>query len=508
MTAPITDSVLERYLAGDLSAEQRAGIEQAAASDAGVKARLDRLRQERDAFYAADSPAAFAHRLKVRLDVATAEREPIRRPWWRSALVPVLGTAMVVLFGVTALVTISGDKLSPQSVNQIALEDRGEEKIGTLAATPPAAEPPPPAGIVATKPEAVEKQAQEDPGYARGADRAEREEKRGKKGKAKRDALDLDESKVTDALKDVRKNKSVEEENAGGIGIRDGSIGGGKGEGSTGRRYAEPPPPTSPPPPQATQPPEPKKEAAKDAKEEWRLAERPVEREKAEKKPQTEAKTNAQTRTYAPPPTPTRPADRADTADDAAAESYAVPDTAPARAKSSGDAAGPAPTAVEASVAVAKEAPRDADKKADKVPRKEKAAAAPEPGGERDPPAAMMITTTGPQRVAFLGQTVRMKRGSPVRLMGSVSDGPTRNIVIAAVRADGTWQTLYSGNGAAITAPILRPEQNTTLVFLSSADALRLDELRAQSAKAGVNAAALKFVPGGVEKRVIRIVVE
>ncbi len=96
MTEPVSDILLERYLAGDLSPAQKTRIESALAEPA-VAARLSALRSERDAFYAARSTDAMARAISVRAAEASMRQKMAPRPRWWIWLTPALATAAGVL---------------------------------------------------------------------------------------------------------------------------------------------------------------------------------------------------------------------------------------------------------------------------------------------------------------------------------------------------------------------------------------------------------------------------
>ncbi|MEE8408833.1 MAG: AgmX/PglI C-terminal domain-containing protein [Myxococcota bacterium] len=106
----VPDILLERYLADDLSPEQKRMVEvtlenTGEASDA-LRRRLDDFTREKAEFLAADPPDRFAHRLAARLavDDEQAEAAPRARRWWAWILAPSAAAAATAV--VTVVVTI------------------------------------------------------------------------------------------------------------------------------------------------------------------------------------------------------------------------------------------------------------------------------------------------------------------------------------------------------------------------------------------------------------------
>ena len=96
----VPDVLLLRYLAGDLSAEERRRIEAQRDASQAVRRRLDELATERSAFLAADPPAAFAHRVATRLVHDAEAGEGWRSLWaWAAPSAAVaLGLVGVVIY--------------------------------------------------------------------------------------------------------------------------------------------------------------------------------------------------------------------------------------------------------------------------------------------------------------------------------------------------------------------------------------------------------------------------
>jgi len=133
----ISDVLLERYLSGDLSAETCARIEAALRVDSAVKARYDGLVAERQAFFAADPPAAFAHRVATIIDV----REE-KKPRWRWLFSPAFAAlaAIVLVVGVLFLnrdLSTTASKMAPETPAEVAIQ------VTPPAVAEPAPEPTP-----------------------------------------------------------------------------------------------------------------------------------------------------------------------------------------------------------------------------------------------------------------------------------------------------------------------------------------------------------------------------
>lgn len=104
MTESVSDILLERYLADDVSDEQRERIEELAAASPAIHQRLSELRELRDTVLDEVPPDVFAHRLIARLDYLDPEASGSRR-WQRWLLGPLaltLGGAAAVLLTVLA----------------------------------------------------------------------------------------------------------------------------------------------------------------------------------------------------------------------------------------------------------------------------------------------------------------------------------------------------------------------------------------------------------------------
>lgn len=126
----VPDILLERYLAGDLSPEQRRQIEAQRDASGDVRRRLAELEQERDAFLAVDPPEAFAHRLATRLSTeaegVSGPAVPGRRRLWAWVLAPSAAAALTVVVAVTV---VNVSKETPSSPMAPALEHaRGAEE--------------------------------------------------------------------------------------------------------------------------------------------------------------------------------------------------------------------------------------------------------------------------------------------------------------------------------------------------------------------------------------------
>ena len=92
MAEPISDVLLERYLASDVSRAQKKRIE-AALADPSVAARLAALQKEREQFYASRQASTVARAIESR---AAAHGE--RCSSWLAWLGPALATAAGVVF--------------------------------------------------------------------------------------------------------------------------------------------------------------------------------------------------------------------------------------------------------------------------------------------------------------------------------------------------------------------------------------------------------------------------
>lgn len=91
----ITDVLLDRYLAGDLSPAQRRRVEEACRDEPAVRARLTELERDREAFLREVAPEDFARHVSARLTVEKASR---RRRWPRMwMLMPSAAVAMAGL---------------------------------------------------------------------------------------------------------------------------------------------------------------------------------------------------------------------------------------------------------------------------------------------------------------------------------------------------------------------------------------------------------------------------
>ncbi len=132
MNERVSDLMLERYLADDLSAEQRARVEAAVKDSPTVQARLVELESLRDSFLAVDPPEAFAHRLAVRLE----HEAPAKRPWWKIMLGPSLAVA---IGGAAALFfAVKTEDEAPALESTLVLDEALPEREEAEAPTPSA----------------------------------------------------------------------------------------------------------------------------------------------------------------------------------------------------------------------------------------------------------------------------------------------------------------------------------------------------------------------------------
>lgn len=110
MTQNVSDILLERYLADDVSDAQRERIEELAAAFPAVHQRLSELRKLRDTVLDEVPPDVFAHRLVARLDYLEAEPTGSKR--WQRWL---LGPLALTLGGAAAfLLTVLSPSEAPQ----------------------------------------------------------------------------------------------------------------------------------------------------------------------------------------------------------------------------------------------------------------------------------------------------------------------------------------------------------------------------------------------------------
>lgn len=136
MTERVTDILLERYLADDLSGEQRARVESALETSADAQRRLAELSDLRDSFFATEAPEAFAHRLAVQLAV---EQPSLRWKRW------LLGPTVAVALGGAAVGVIAVQ--STDEAPELASAFDAEKAPAEPSMVAPEAEPaPPPSG--------------------------------------------------------------------------------------------------------------------------------------------------------------------------------------------------------------------------------------------------------------------------------------------------------------------------------------------------------------------------
>ena len=425
-----SDATIERYLAGELSEETSASLERALATDAVLKARVDSLKAEREAFFAADPPAAFAHRLMTRLEVA--KDQSVKVPWWRSALIPVFATTAVLLLGVSALMTFNHET-SPDAANIAAQQAPPPVTVTTPAPSALPAEPPPPTmeqpktiaapeGAVTPKADAPRERAGPSP----------------KKAKVQESVMDPNDNRVSDELS--RKDADDSLRGAGsGLGI---------GSGAAERReYAKAPPPVA------------KEEAPRDE------------------------------------PAPTAQLDAKSKDKDSSPAKSAAPAAAKPRSDGGG-AYGYAEVSVETE---AKGKRAESEKSAATAARAPDASSAPP-----ELPTLRLMSKSGPLSTKLAGQSHTVTRGKPAVLQG---DWPGAHVALVSVEPTGQVSTLYQGPGQNVRVT-LRVNGPMTLVLLRSSQPLQLDALAAKAAKLQEKAMSLTFIPAGIEKRFVRLLVE
>lgn len=425
----VTDATIERYLAGELSEEATASLESEIASAPALKARVDALKAEREAFFAADPPAAFAHRLMTRLDVA--KEQSVKVPWWRTALVPVFATTAVLLIGVGILLNTQAP-MSPDTAN-IAAQQVPSPPPPVTAATPPivarieaeaADKKEAPAAVISERAKA-DTPSEPTPSRERAA-----AGKKAQKAEERDSVMDPNDNRVSDELS--RKDADDSLRGAGsGLGI---------GSASTqGREYAK-----APPAPDAAPQ---KEEAPRDVL----IAKTQV----------VEAKKSK------------------DAGPEKSAAPTAAPSAKPASARGDGGAYGYAEITVESGA---------------------KGASAEQQSG----PVIMVPSSRGVARAPLSGQTLRVLAGRTVRVAG---DWPAAYVALVSIDSGGKLSALYQGSGKAISAT-LAVSGPMTIALLRSAQPLQLDLLSAKAAKLQEKAMSLTFIPSGIEKRFVRLLVE
>jgi hypothetical protein len=121
-----------------------------------------------------------------------------------------------------------------------------------------------------------------------------------------------------------------------------------------------------------------------------------------------------------------------------------------------------------------------------------------------DQPALLVSGGAGSTRARFSGQTLSLSRGQTLRVSGSYA---AAHVALVSVDATGKLRTLYQGSGKnlSLTVPV---RENVTLALLRSSQPLALDALAARAAKLRQQAMSLTFIPSGIEKRFVRLLVE
>ena len=100
----IPDVLLDRYLADDLPAAERARVQAVVDADPAVRQRLADIRAQQQAFLAENPAAPFAHQVAVHLAVAGEQERPSkRRRVWAWVLGPSLAAATTFLVVATVL---------------------------------------------------------------------------------------------------------------------------------------------------------------------------------------------------------------------------------------------------------------------------------------------------------------------------------------------------------------------------------------------------------------------
>ena len=97
----ISDVLLDRYLAGDLSGAQRAELEITIAASPELRERLEARRGELAEFLTNDPPARFAHRVAVSVAARTPQRRPLASLRYWLAPAGVLATGVLVTIVMT-----------------------------------------------------------------------------------------------------------------------------------------------------------------------------------------------------------------------------------------------------------------------------------------------------------------------------------------------------------------------------------------------------------------------
>ena len=125
----VCDLILERYLAGDLPAEERRALDVQRADSSALQSRIDELAVEKQAFLAKDPPTQFAHRMATRLRMAQSESEselaPVQRAkhWWKWLLAPSATAAVAATVVLTFSVTrVPVESPAAQSQDKAVLE--------------------------------------------------------------------------------------------------------------------------------------------------------------------------------------------------------------------------------------------------------------------------------------------------------------------------------------------------------------------------------------------------
>ncbi len=198
----IPDVLLERYLAGDLSADLRRHIEREREAHPDTRTRLEELRADRQAFLAADLPADVARRLAGRLEITDAVAAPARpRRWLTWVLGPSAAAVATVVVVTVITVTHSADETAPvvTTPGTGAVESDDAPEAGPAGAhespeaRPAGAQEPPKAGPAGDRgapapggERAVDELAPEvEPSVAPGPPNAERPRRSGRRPRAK-----------------------------------------------------------------------------------------------------------------------------------------------------------------------------------------------------------------------------------------------------------------------------------------------------------------------------------
>ena len=145
----IPDVLLERLLAGDLPAAERARVQAAVDLEPATRERLDRLQAEKRAFLAENPAAPFAHQVAVRLAVSAADTPPRRRWLWAWVLGPSLAVAASFVVVATVVQRAPEGQIAATAAPVAALRPAVPPAQAMLAPEPASAPPRTPATVPA-----------------------------------------------------------------------------------------------------------------------------------------------------------------------------------------------------------------------------------------------------------------------------------------------------------------------------------------------------------------------